>query len=155
MARSSSRSRRTARTPITTLKLPAPINLLPDYGHIGPAVRRIMLPIFAGMVGAPRPPHPHPPTLARPYAHLDCCACGQARRAVAVVAAIAVVASSYPVVFLGKSFVSPNFGVVLLYEAFPRLPGNRDGQIRDVKGADIGAIMWAHISALGSSRAAP
>lgn len=66
-------------------------------------------------------------------------------RAVALAAAFAVVASSYPVVFLGKSFVSPNFGTVLLYEAFPTLPGYRDARIEEVKAADVGAVMWAHI----------
>ena len=66
-------------------------------------------------------------------------------RAAAVVAAIAVLASAYPVVFLGKSFVSPNLGTILLYDAFPTLPGQKSAETVDVKGSDIGAIMWSHI----------
>jgi hypothetical protein len=66
-------------------------------------------------------------------------------RAIAAVAAAAVIVSAYPVVFLGKSFVSPNFGAVLLYDGFPTLPGYTQDQVSDVKGSDVGAIMWEHI----------
>ncbi|PTX92584.1 hypothetical protein [Opitutus sp. ER46] len=65
--------------------------------------------------------------------------------ALSLVAALAVAASSYPVVFLGKSYVSPNMGTVLLYEEFPTLPGYRDATAGEVKGSDLGAIMWQHI----------
>ena len=76
--------------------------------------------------------------------------CGRALRmaaarpgvALALTAAAAVVASSYPVVFLGKSFVSPNLGAPLLYEEFPTLPGYADSKTIDSKGSDVGAIMW-------------
>jgi len=64
-------------------------------------------------------------------------------RAVFFVSALAVVASAYPIVFLGKSYVSPNLGTVLLYDGFPTLPGYADEQMADIKGSDIGSIMWA------------
>jgi hypothetical protein len=66
-------------------------------------------------------------------------------RAVALIAAFAVIASAYPIVFLGKSHVSPNLGTVLLYDAYPTLPGYSSGETTDVKGADVGAIMWQHV----------
>jgi hypothetical protein len=66
-------------------------------------------------------------------------------RAVACCALVAVVVSSYPVIFLGKSIVSPNNGTILLYEDYPTLPGYRDRATANVAGADIGAIMWSHI----------
>ena len=66
-------------------------------------------------------------------------------RAVALGALLAVVASSYPVIFFGKSIVSPNNGTVLLYEDFPTLPGYSDRTTANVAGADIGAIMWQHV----------
>lgn len=71
----------------------------------------------------------------------------QRRPAVAlfVVAAVAVVASAYPIVFLGKSYVSPNLGTSLLYETFPTLPGYTEARTTDVRGSDIGAIMWQHV----------
>lgn len=66
-------------------------------------------------------------------------------RVVWIVAGIAVIASAYPVVFLGKSYVSPNLGTTLLYDTFPTLPGYKSTETIDVKGSDIGAIMWSHI----------
>jgi hypothetical protein len=66
-------------------------------------------------------------------------------RAVALGALLAVVASSYPVLFFGKSIVSPNNGTTLLYEGFPTLPGYTDRTTANVAGADIGAIMWQHV----------
>jgi len=56
-----------------------------------------------------------------------------------------MVASSYPIIFLGKSFVSPNLGTALLYDGFPTLPGYNNSRASDVKGSDIGAIMWAFV----------
>jgi hypothetical protein len=66
-------------------------------------------------------------------------------RAIALAAAVAVVLSAYPVVFLGQSYVSPNLGTALLYDAYPTLPGYTSGEVVDVKGSDVGAIMWQHV----------
>lgn len=66
-------------------------------------------------------------------------------RTLAATAAAAVIASSYPVVFLGKSYVSPNMGTTLLYDQFPTLPGYGDDSTGEVMGSDIGAIMWQHV----------
>lgn len=65
--------------------------------------------------------------------------------AILLVAFAAVIVSSYPVVFLGRSLVSPNLGSVLLYDRFPTLPGYTSSHTADVKGADIGAVMWQHL----------
>lgn len=66
-------------------------------------------------------------------------------RALMCVAVIATIVSSYPVVFLGKSFVSPNYGARLLYDAYPTLPGYSDPRFEDVKLADVGAMMFQHL----------
>ncbi len=66
-------------------------------------------------------------------------------RAVCLVAAGAMLASTYPVAFLGQSLVSPNLGTVLLYDYYPTLPGYKSGQVTDVKLADVGAVMWQHV----------
>lgn len=66
-------------------------------------------------------------------------------RSLAALAALATVMSSYPVVFLGKSIVSPNYGARLLYDAIPTLPGQADARLEDVKMADVGAMMWQHL----------
>ena len=52
--------------------------------------------------------------------------------------------SCYPVIFFGKSFVSPNngAGTYLLYGTNPTLPGYKDTTTDDQKGADLGAAMW-------------
>ena len=67
------------------------------------------------------------------------------RRAVALAAFCGVIASNYPIIFLGKSVVSPNFGASLLYAGYPTLPGYSDGQAFDNGGADVGALMWGHL----------
>lgn len=66
-------------------------------------------------------------------------------KGVAVAAVLSVVCSSYPVIFLGKSIVSPNFSVVLLYQNFPTLPGYHEVQVESPSEADVGAIMWQHV----------
>jgi heme/copper-type cytochrome/quinol oxidase subunit 4 len=52
--------------------------------------------------------------------------------------------SCYPVIFFGKSFVSPNngSGAYLLYGKMPTVPGYKDTTNDDQKGADLGAAMW-------------
>lgn len=66
-------------------------------------------------------------------------------QSIAVAAALAVILSSYPVIFFGKSFVSPNLGTPLLYDEFPTLPGYRDSTAVDAQGSDVGAIMWQQV----------
>ncbi len=75
-------------------------------------------------------------------------------RAVAIAALVAVVASAYPVVFLGKSYVSPDLGAILLYDDYPTLPGYKTDHVADVKGSDIGAIAWQDIPATVTQRSA-
>ena len=66
------------------------------------------------------------------------------QQAVLVVAALFVILSCYPVVFFGKSFVSPNnhSHTFLLYSEMPTVPGYKDVATDDEKGSDLGAIMW-------------
>ena len=64
---------------------------------------------------------------------------------VLLVAVAAVVGSTYPILFAGGSFVSPNYGSVLLYDAWPTLPGSNDRTEANVGGSDVGAIMWQHV----------
>jgi hypothetical protein len=66
--------------------------------------------------------------------------------AIALVSVLAVVVSSYPVIFGGRSFVAPNNGdVQLLYDGIPTLPTYDASPATDVKGSDVGAIFWSHI----------
>jgi hypothetical protein len=65
--------------------------------------------------------------------------------AILITAALAVAWQCHPVLFFGKSFVSPNSGVYLLYDTFPTLPGYTNTELEDTKGADVGALMWQHV----------
>jgi hypothetical protein len=62
-----------------------------------------------------------------------------------VMGAVAVILNCYPVVFLGRSFVSPGLGTVLLYERYPTLPGYTDTVSEDGRGSDVGAMMWQDV----------
>jgi hypothetical protein len=64
---------------------------------------------------------------------------------IAVLAALAVVASAYPVVFLGASYVSPNYGTALLYHDYPTLPGYSSTVSTPENGSDMGATMYQHV----------
>lgn len=81
----------------------------------------------------------------QPFVSLAAWAAARPRGAIAAAAALAVVVSSHPVIFAGASFVSPNYGSTLLYDGFPTLPGARGNAEIDVRGADIGAIMWQQV----------
>jgi len=66
-------------------------------------------------------------------------------RAILLVSLASVIASAYPVVFLGRSYVSPNMSTDLLYDGFPTLPGYTSSWVEYPKGTDTGALMWGHI----------
>lgn len=59
-------------------------------------------------------------------------------------AAVSVVLSCYPIVFFGKSFLSPNnhSHTYLLYGEMPTVPGYKEVATDDEKGSDLGASMW-------------
>ena len=59
-------------------------------------------------------------------------------------AAASVVLSCYPIVFFGRSFVSPNnhSHTYLLYGEMPTVPGYKEVATDDEKGSDLGATMW-------------
>src|SRR5438094_10585776 len=68
------------------------------------------------------------------------------RSAVAAAAIVGTVIAMYPVIFLGKSLVSPNNGAaVLLYNHAPFTPGEHDLRIENIRGTDNGAAMWAFL----------
>ncbi len=64
--------------------------------------------------------------------------------AILVVACLGGVLSCYPVVFFGKSFISPNNnGTALLYNQAPFVPGYTGTARANMEGSDVGAMMWA------------
>jgi len=69
------------------------------------------------------------------------------RTAILAVAIVSVAVSCFPVLFCGKSFVSPDNGLQLLYERFPTVPGAQGGRVENPSGSDIGAIFYWHLPA--------
>lgn len=125
------------------LRLPAQAGsrLLPMLGRAVPVFVVLALIVGAAIVTWPRLSSP----LARAATQLRVWAGANPRAFVAAVSALAVVLSTYPVVFLGASLVSPNYGTILLYGDFPTLPGAQEATQVDPRGADVGAIMWQHV----------
>lgn len=69
-------------------------------------------------------------------------------RAIWAVGVAGVLVSCYPVVFCGKSFVSPNMTLRLLYDHLPTLPGYSDAspgnnQLSDVAATMLQSVPWA------------
>ena len=56
-----------------------------------------------------------------------------------------VLITCHPMIFLGRSFVSPNNGARALYGGFPSLPGAKKAVVKTVKGSDLAAMMWAFV----------
>jgi hypothetical protein len=68
------------------------------------------------------------------------------RHAVLAVALCSTLLSCYPVIFFGKSFVSPNIlGSGMLYPTPPFVPGYQDTDLEFSKGADTGAMLWQNL----------
>lgn len=61
------------------------------------------------------------------------------------VALLAVVASSHPVIFCGRSFVSSNNGTLCLYDVQPTLPGAPASRVEEWTRSDVNATPWAHL----------
>ncbi|MBI5426150.1 MAG: hypothetical protein HZA32_18915 [Opitutae bacterium] len=128
-------------TDLIRLPVKAGSALLPMLGRAVPVFVVLALLVGAAIATWPR----LSPPLARAFSRLRAWAAANPRGFIAAVAALAVVLSTYPVVFLGASLVSPNYGTVLLYDGFPTLPGAKEAAQVDVRGADVGAIMWQHV----------
>ncbi|MDR3404301.1 MAG: hypothetical protein P4L99_17515 [Chthoniobacter sp.] len=71
----------------------------------------------------------------------------QPRTALFLAAVASVAVSCFPVVFCGKSFVSPDNGLQLLYEQFPTVPGALGGRVENPAGTDVGATYYWHLPA--------
>ena len=56
-----------------------------------------------------------------------------------------ILVSCHPVIFLGRSFVSPNNGARALYDGFPSLPGDTNTTDKGNAGSDLSAMMWAFV----------
>ncbi len=60
-------------------------------------------------------------------------------------ALLAVAMSCHPVIFFGRSFVSPNNGTLCLYDVQPTLPGAPADRVEEWTRSDVNATPWAHL----------
>jgi len=74
-------------------------------------------------------------------------ACARPGPAVAMAALLATAAANYPVVFAGRTIVTPSMsvGVALLYGQSPWIPGSATADVGDPNKADVAALMWHHL----------
>ena len=66
-------------------------------------------------------------------------------RSLALASLLAVIVANSPVIFGGKSLVSPSQNVALLYGQSPWLPGFQGSEEGDPHKADVGAALWHHV----------
>ena len=70
--------------------------------------------------------------------------CRKPTAVICLAAITGTLVSTSPVVFQGKSFMSPNTGGLLFYDRYPTLPNYSDSTTEDTYGADTGAMAWWH-----------
>ncbi len=129
-----------ANRPLLALDLPRPVALPGRAWWLWPAgVLAALLALLYSLELAVRSP-------ALRLAERTSAAWEAARRApgLAILAAsfVATLAANYPVVFAGKSLVSPNLGTALLYGENPWVPGLQSVERGNSAGADVAAFMW-------------
>ena len=66
-------------------------------------------------------------------------------RSLVLVSLAATFVANYPVIFAGKSVVSPSQNVALLYGQPPWLPGFQGSEEGNPHAADVGAALWHHV----------
>ena len=129
--------------PVLDLPLAEPLTLragwparLRDPSRLGLAV------LLAGLVlGSPAVLGRLRPGLERLGAGLR----ARPRRSLLLLSALAVAVQSHPVIFQGRSFVSPNNGSLMLYGELPTLPGADARLFSDGMGSDVGAMLFQHL----------
>ena len=67
------------------------------------------------------------------------------RTAIALTVTVAVAIQCHPVIFLGRSFASPNNGSLMLYGDWPTLPGSTDYVSTNTMSSDTGALLFNHL----------
>jgi len=108
---------------------------------IGVYLGGLLLVVVAGRLLTPLEPR-----TSRALANLGVRCARRPLAAITAVALVGTIGAMYPIVFLGKSLVSPNNGsAVLLYDRPPFTPGQPDRSIEELRGVDVGAPMWQFV----------
>ena len=129
--------------PVLALKLEAPLEVRPGFRiwveqGLPPALAVFL---FGLLVGLP----PVAARLSRLASALAAAAHPRPARALMIVAAVTVAIQCHPVIFLGRSFASPNNGGHMLYQGLPALPGYDDPVNPATGSSDTGALLFQHL----------
>ena len=82
-------------------------------------------------------------------------ATGHPGPAILVAASLATAAATYPVLFFDRSLVSPGNGAIpMLDDHAPFVPGSAEFGAEDIRGSDVGAMLWALVPYSNMQRAA-
>jgi hypothetical protein len=123
----------------------APLSLVPHAGRSRWLIARLLaLWVFGTLIvcGAEQILRPFGPVVWGVCTSALAAAQKHPAAGLVVIALLSTVISTYPVLFLERSFVSPNYGTRLLYDQPPYGPGAIDFEIEDVRGSDVGASAW-------------
>lgn len=132
-----------ASDPAFVLRVPPGLRLRGDWGIwvdiAWPSFWKVLL--LGLVVGLP----PVGGALRRGFAVVSAAAARRPRTAVTLVALLAVAIQAHPVIFLGRSYVSPDNGGHMLYEGRPTVPGNQPSRAVDTMTSDTGALLFQHL----------
>jgi len=129
--------------PILEINLPAPIHLRPG-GMIWlreGLPRAIPVFLLGLLIGAPFVAT----RLQRAAAALTRWAQARPRTTIAGAVVLAVAVQCHPILFLGRSFASPNNGGLMLYGQLPTLPGSQEYMFINGMASDTGALLFNHL----------
>lgn len=121
---------------------PKPINVVVDIPPSAGQIALVFAASFAGLLGISLVLERRREKLLHLGETVRAWVAGRPRFAIFLVAVIAVGIATFPVIFLGKSFVSPDNGVRLLYSTFPTVPGAEGGRMENPAGSDLQATMY-------------
>ena len=132
-----------ARDPILELEFPRPLHLASDQRIWLKLGLPVALPVFLlGLIlGSPAIAS----RLQRLVAPLGSWLRARPRTAIALLATVAVAVQCHPVLFLGRSFASPNNGSLMLYGELPTLPGATEYMYTNTMASDTGALLFNHL----------
>lgn len=129
--------------PVLDLKFATPVSLPKDSLTWLIVTAPVLVPVFllGLIVGSPAVVRLVAPRLSTATTWMQ----RRPRMAIAVTGILAVAVQMHPVVFFGKSFVSPNNGSLMLYGEQPSVPGATQTIWCDGMGSDVGAMLFQHI----------
>ncbi len=128
--------------PALLIDLGEPLILAPDFLQLARVVAPVFASVFAAVLALCLLPLPRRliSSGAASWSWLQI----RPKTALCLAAFAAVLIQCHPVIFFGRSFVSPNNGIFMLYENFPTVPGSRSPVLENNMGSDVGATLIYH-----------